>query len=1077
MKLDEKPLTGESFQRYMEKDRKYQTEKTIRNLKMKFQGPLPVEMTSNSNKECKILEYLNRYQSSYNENYGERALFLSPLNEAGVPKFISSFIRPTLSCQPELYDFYSCVQTFSNYLFYEELEVPLQPPESIVSPYTTLKHKSGDSSDFAVLDASLLEGVGYDVFVVYGTANLEIFKKDENNIDCYFLKEDDFKFEKEIPADIIDSSKKQKLHLKNEQNKNKLDEEEIKSSLKKKQNLEKMQSEEANKKSVKNKSNLINPNANTKNSNFKTNIDKSLLGSKTSLGSKKADVAFVFADNNLEDEQPKNMFEKYNDAKKTDYNPYIIESYTNQDLNYENYIFSCKTENGKEDRFFLKNKDKFNISKKFATNFKSFLNDDEQTKIRNREKLKKAKDIPNNHFDNFSSEQQVLINEQNLKMKMALNTGVHFWLLIRPNHKRDIKTNIFIDPASGKYWTIDDPNLPFLSVKQIFNSKNCWINLNEQIKIKYIDFATFDDFKNETFEYVLNENGVVDDLNVVRNCLEDLTKQSDLKKNPEQKISQFQDFVRMNTKSQQNQSIIDQNSLVQSKTKFMMPSKPDFEKENTNKINLMCIEKNKKSNQECTKELIKSSEKWVPYFEVDPEIFKTKFSKRRKHDFFKRTQVEYFTENLQSDHLTRKVQIFINYSRIYLHEIRSYYSHRPDNLRLKKEYPFEFKTIEYYDPFSNLGSNGINTTNPQWKEIETIAGRKIIFRYYNTRFIDGLIEREEIIGEKTMIRFENREDKLIYLSVRFRKAKNESEKKDLYIFENRHSGKSVILKMVQKFEKKIFIDFANQISKVTFDFEANKIEVRYHSNSNQISPKITEFSREIFTKMNTNNCKKDSDCIQGQTNIALLYQMERECLSKIKISEMELSNDISAQKTLICKPKVRMSQNGDKISNGSVQSKSSNSKLLSVKKNKMKQKEESFEIDLVHDPIEVALKNKGLNQKHLNPVLCDEIKEDILSQLQNRLIQRADVMSKRFDKEKENLKILKDELENKTKLVQNLDVENEPKENQLHKFNLKIAVLEERLFNFQKTAFEKYSEMQTFLNNDPRLNLTSDFGK
>lgn len=42
-------------------------------------------------------------------------------------------------------------------------------------------------------------------------------------------------------------------------------------------------------------------------------------------------------------------------------------------------------------------------------------------------------------------------------------------------------------------------------------------------------------------------------------------------------------------------------------------------------------------------------------------------------------------------------------------------------------------------------------------------------------------------------------------------------------------------------------------------------------------------------------------------------------------------------------------------------------------------------------------------------------------------------------------------------------------EEELYHYNLKLGILETRLFNFQRVAFEKYEEMQKKLSFDPRL--------
>jgi len=75
----------------------------------------------------------------------------------------------------------------ANYLEYEELSVPDQLPEVIPSPANVLDEwQTGDCFDFAIVLASLLIGVGYNAFVVYGTAPKEITTKDESDMVCPF---------------------------------------------------------------------------------------------------------------------------------------------------------------------------------------------------------------------------------------------------------------------------------------------------------------------------------------------------------------------------------------------------------------------------------------------------------------------------------------------------------------------------------------------------------------------------------------------------------------------------------------------------------------------------------------------------------------------------------------------------------------------------------------------------------------------------------------------------------------------------------------------------------------------------
>jgi hypothetical protein len=47
-----------------------------------------------------------------------------------------------------------------------------------------------------------------------------------------------------------------------------------------------------------------------------------------------------------------------------------------------------------------------------------------------------------------------------------------------------------------------------------------------------------------------------------------------------------------------------------------------------------------------------------------------------------------------------------------------------------------------------------------------IDRHKRVLKYYKNRNHDGLIKRTEIIGEKTIEEYENRDDRVIYRSIR-----------------------------------------------------------------------------------------------------------------------------------------------------------------------------------------------------------------------------------------------------------------------------------------------------------------------
>lgn len=143
--------------------------------------------TENTTKEELVLEHVLEFEKQFSLIYNpNRKLLLSPVNECWVMKFICTSIRPTQLPYTELYEWDGCANFISNYLEYEELDVPDQLPDVIPSPANILTWQAGDSFDFSTVLCSLLCGSGYDAYCVYGAAPKYITTKDESLMDCPF---------------------------------------------------------------------------------------------------------------------------------------------------------------------------------------------------------------------------------------------------------------------------------------------------------------------------------------------------------------------------------------------------------------------------------------------------------------------------------------------------------------------------------------------------------------------------------------------------------------------------------------------------------------------------------------------------------------------------------------------------------------------------------------------------------------------------------------------------------------------------------------------------------------------------
>ena len=130
---------------------------------------------SNSTKEELVLNFVGNFTRQFRLLYNNRKpLFIVPPNECGKSKFACTSVRPTLLPYRSLYDHDGAAAFVASYLTYEPLKDPTDPPEVLPSPSSTLWNQRGNCFDFSVLLCSLLEGAGYDAYVVHGYATREV---------------------------------------------------------------------------------------------------------------------------------------------------------------------------------------------------------------------------------------------------------------------------------------------------------------------------------------------------------------------------------------------------------------------------------------------------------------------------------------------------------------------------------------------------------------------------------------------------------------------------------------------------------------------------------------------------------------------------------------------------------------------------------------------------------------------------------------------------------------------------------------------------------------------------------------
>lgn len=92
---------------------------------VKCPNPLdyPDSYNSNTKKEELVLEYVDNFKKQFQYIYPDRRpLFLTPINECAMEKFVCTTIRPTTLQFSEIYDWEKCARFTSEYLQFQPLK-------------------------------------------------------------------------------------------------------------------------------------------------------------------------------------------------------------------------------------------------------------------------------------------------------------------------------------------------------------------------------------------------------------------------------------------------------------------------------------------------------------------------------------------------------------------------------------------------------------------------------------------------------------------------------------------------------------------------------------------------------------------------------------------------------------------------------------------------------------------------------------------------------------------------------------------------------------------------------------------
>ncbi|KAJ0405407.1 hypothetical protein ATCC90586_009446 [Pythium insidiosum] len=440
---------------------------------------------------------------------------------------------------------------------------------------------------------------------------------------------------------------------------------------------------------------------------------------------------------------------------------------------------------------------------------------------------------------------------------------------------------------------------------------------------------------------------------------------------------------------------------------------------------------------------------WVPKLSIDRQTYKRRFViDAQRVTLYRRSKVEEFAENSHDQGLVLRITAYRDSSCTLPVEIREYFKNRKDKLESRRRYPMEGRFEEYFGPGRQ--------PEALKARLEWIGYRRELHFYTSAR-MDGLVKREEHIQKRMAEYYEGRDDCLIFRSVTLASDKDEIDSKNPYVLPGGPTGELAIKKMKEKYGRNPSVPADEDARKKAYNVQDGNIRVHFH----YATGKITAGSRTYFKAPGTPVEVIMADPGAPKPKLSVLddelrasIQMEKDCYAAIRHSEMETQDILKIRKREEMAIVLETSFFDANDDDAEAQKK--------VEINE-KGKDAKQEVDYLSPFLQAVHYTGG----DLSKDDAHTVREMCLRNLKERLLERANIIQGRLDKE--NALLAKRQAAFQRSQREHDQGTDEEFERFCSETMFRIQILEQRLASHEETALQKYAEMDQRLHNDPRL--------
>jgi hypothetical protein len=458
---------------------------------------------------------------------------------------------------------------------------------------------------------------------------------------------------------------------------------------------------------------------------------------------------------------------------------------------------------------------------------------------------------------------------------------------------------------------------------------------------------------------------------------------------------------------------------------------------------------------------------WTLPINITPQEFKTRCPQGKKTKLYKRAKLEKFAPYLLKDGLVCRLSVYADNELTKLNEVTELYENRVDKL---KERHYDYLTEWITEQFGegrvcNLKEHRYRLTGGLMPEGERTM------TFYHAARVDGLEKRVETQTAMTEF-YINRDDFLVYRHVVF----GVRQKK----FGPSENTLRPIELMIERYDRNKSKEANDDIAEVIFNMEEEKIYVTCHHENSKISATTREFVKPTatddkgsggivwnvdnnYTAFLSDANKKDKRKVEIYQLMMDLLKAEERCTLLIRTSENEVNDILNSRTNEEVASELTVSiydtQRNDKAKK--------HREMLERIERELEAQREERELDYL-EPFLAKLSPEDYHPgAKLTRQQAFSLRQDCLADLKQRLIDRANLIQSRFEKETQELQKRQSWYQQNQVSMQKAD-----EQEYLSYCNdamFRIHILEQRLNRHKELAPHRYMALEQKIRSDPRL--------